>query len=674
MSKIVFEDQSTALSTIQGIWYNGSERITILSDGTFTQSEWIKGEYLQMASGYLTYDTGSYDFYGQETWSRNGEPEQFSFWLDGTTPPTAGSVVIHTLEDDPFTLTAQQPTIPFTTPGLYETFNGTTLNTALWDSWNWDTNETSYIIQDNALQATVGPESERNSAGMSLTMSAGYQACVMTVFPTTVQGNTWFSLGTDLGSQPDGRGFSVSLGFSGYNNWYQIQANANQEVSEEQWDGVWHFSEPLPPDTATKVAYQLGMEVDADARVVRFYVDEEPFATYTLPDDITLDPYHDFQFYLGSNTGARFDIRDVWVGDTLQEAMGRISSAESCTLASNQVDLTLTGTQAINGIGNGRANRLIGNGANNRLEGRSGNDYLDGRGGADVLIGGSGNDLYVVNTVNDQVQELTGNGIDEVRASCSWSLGENLEQLTLTGSSAIHGTGNALHNIITGNSANNTLDGGTGIDLLIGRGGNDTYIVNSMDDQIQEAPNSGTDLVRSSVSWTLGNDLEQLTLTGTRAIQGTGNGLDNLLTGNGAANTLNGSAGRDTLNGMAGDDVLIGGSGSDRLTGGTGADRFKYSQPSHGGDTITDFSASSGDRLEFVSANFGRLTVGPLASSRLVSNSSGKATTTGQRFIFNTSTRVLSYDADGSTGTVAPVVVATLNVSSLSASAILISS
>jgi Ca2+-binding RTX toxin-like protein len=133
------------------------------------------------------------------------------------------------------------------------------------------------------------------------------------------------------------------------------------------------------------------------------------------------------------------------------------------------------------------------------------------------------------------------------------------------------GTGNDL--IYSGNG-NDTLNGGLGADTLFGGSGNDIYLVDAIGDIVTEALNAGTDNVQSSVSWTLGDNFENLTLTGTSAINGTGNALNNVLTGNSADNTLSGGSGNDTLNGGLGNNYLIGGAGNDKLTGGVGADTF----------------------------------------------------------------------------------------------------
>ena len=152
------------------------------------------------------------------------------------------------------------------------------------------------------------------------------------------------------------------------------------------------------------------------------------------------------------------------------------------------------------------------------------------------MLGGLGNDTYGVDDAGDVVTETPSAGTDEVRSTLSWTLGANLENLTLTGNGNINGTGNTLDNLLTGNSGINVLTGGLG---------NDTYGVGAGDTVI-EALNEGTDLVQSSVNWILDANIENLTLTGTGNINGTGNVLDNILTGNAGNNVLTGGLGNDT--------------------------------------------------------------------------------------------------------------------------------
>ncbi|MGX9567160.1 calcium-binding protein, partial [Pseudomonas sp. CFBP 5748] len=382
------------------------------------------------------------------------------------------------------------------------------------------------------------------------------------------------------------------------------------------------------------------------------------------------------------------------LGDTIIERgaslteIDSVISSISYTLGSNLEVLTLSDSGSINGTGNA---------LNNRITGNAGANVLDGGVGIDTLIGGAGNDTYVVDNLKDLVSETStlASEIDTVRASVTWSLGANLENLTLTGIAHLNGTGNALNNVLTGNAGNNllnggvgrdtliggagddiymldnlgdsvvelanegrdlvrttvshtlsanvedgqllsvaalslvgnasdnslignaganvlngldgadTLDGGAGIDTLIGGTGNDTYIVDNLKDIVSETNTlaSEIDTVRSSVSWSLGANLENLTLTGAAHLNGAGNGLDNVLTGNAGNNVLTGGAGNDQLNGGAGNDSLNGGMGTDTMTGGDGADRFVFSFLNELGlgsarDTIFDFSRLQGDKVD----------------------------------------------------------------------------
>ncbi|MFO5440951.1 MAG: bluetail domain-containing putative surface protein, partial [Dolichospermum sp.] len=151
-------------------------------------------------------------------------------------------------------------------------------------------------------------------------------------------------------------------------------------------------------------------------------------------------------------------------------------------------------------------------------------------------------------------------------------------------------------NVITGNAGNNTLDGGAGTDTLIGGLGDDIYVVDSTTDTITENVNAGTDTIQSSVTYTiLAANVENLTLTGTAAINGTGSTGNNVITGNGANNTLDGGAGND---------ILTGGLGKDTLTGGLGVDRFDYRTLANSAlgifDVILDFNANAGNDLFLV--------------------------------------------------------------------------
>jgi len=246
---------------------------------------------------------------------------------------------------------------------------------------------------------------------------------------------------------------------------------------------------------------------------------------------------------------------------------------------------------------------LEGNQGNDILYGGAGCDELLGGEGADTMIGGAGHDLYVVDNIGDTVIELAGEGCDTVNSSINYILGDNLEQMLLTGTEAINGTGNELDNYMTGNSASNILSSGAGQDIIYGKGGddiidggadndsmyggagNDTYFVDNINDVVQESSGQGTDTVNSSVSYTLTSNVENLTLIGTDAINGTGNSL---------ANTLIGNASNNILDAKAGNDILNGGAGTDTLKGGTGNDTYILGR-SYGNDTIIENDSTVGN-------------------------------------------------------------------------------
>jgi Ca2+-binding RTX toxin-like protein len=253
-------------------------------------------------------------------------------------------------------------------------------------------------------------------------------------------------------------------------------------------------------------------------------------------------------------------------------------------LAGSAYDDKLTGSagnNVLNGLdGN---DTLLGGSGNDTLLGGSGNDILDGGIGADTMFGGTGNDTYIVDNLGDAVNETGGDGIDLVKSSASFDLSGSavvgeVENLMLTGTAAINGTGNVLDNIIEGNRAANILDGGDGVDTISYANATGAVKVDLSITVAQATGSAG------------GNDtlLNFENLTGSK--------YADTLTGDANGNVINGLAGNDTIKGGDGNDVLIGGIGKDTLTGGADADTFVFQALTDSGkttttrDLITDFA------------------------------------------------------------------------------------
>ena len=345
---------------------------------------------------------------------------------------------------------------------------------------------------------------------------------------------------------------------------------------------------------------------------------------------------------------------DVYVvdnaGDKVVENAGEgndfVHSYISYTLPDNVENLFLGASSAdLSGVGNA---------LDNQIAGGSGDNLLDGKAGADTLAGGQGDDLYIVDDADDLVVEQADEGTDSVQSwAYSHALSAHIENLQLMGVNAVKGFGNDLDNVLGGNTNDNTLAGGAGNDTIQGGDGDDTlgggsgedsmeggsgddsYGVDSLGDSVLENPGAGTDTVQAWVNYTLGTDLENLSLQGGDDLNGTGNAADNILAGNAGHNVLDGGdgvdvasyvnaaagvsvslalsgpqdtgAGLDTLlnieglrgsefddalTGDAGDNALTGGSGADILSGGAGADQFRFNLDWGWDkiDTVADFA------------------------------------------------------------------------------------
>jgi serralysin len=279
-----------------------------------------------------------------------------------------------------------------------------------------------------------------------------------------------------------------------------------------------------------------------------------------------------------------FAVRTIWdAGGT--DTFSAAGLSEGASIDLNEGSFSSHGLLSSTAIAfNVTIENAIGSSHGDVLTGNSAANLLNGGLGADTMAGGGGDDTYVVDA-GDVVTEEEGAGTDLVRSSVAFALGVGLENLILTGSAAIAGTGNELDNQLTGNAGANLLtglggsdrlDGAAGVDQMIGGDGDDTYVVSAAGDVVTEVSGEGTDTVRSAVSYGLGPNVEHLVLLGA-AVVGTGNALSNEITGNGASNTLDGGAGADSM------------------AGGLGNDTYKVDE---GGDTVSEAAAAGTDTVQ----------------------------------------------------------------------------
>jgi uncharacterized delta-60 repeat protein len=315
----------------------------------------------------------------------------------------------------------------------------------------------------------------------------------------------------------------------------------------------------------------------------------------------------DWAYYTGAGIGVVVDLTITTAQNTGGAGIDTLNTIENL-LGGNYND-TLTGNSENNLLsGGGGSDTLSGSLGNDSLDGGSGNDTLDAGAGSDSLIGGTGGDALTGGAGDDTLTGGDGDDTLNGGADLDWayyngSSGVTVNLGIITAQNVNAGvdtlvdienvlggnyhdslTGNSVGNILEGGGGDDTLDGGGGNDTLVGGGGDDHYFVDAAGDVVAEmSPSSfgNVDTVHASISYTLGTNVERLTLTGADNITANGNSLNNILSGNAGNNTINGGAGADTL------------------TGGAGVDIFDYNSLTDAADRITDFTAGAGgDKLD----------------------------------------------------------------------------
>ena len=274
----------------------------------------------------------------------------------------------------------------------------------------------------------------------------------------------------------------------------------------------------------------------------------------------------------------------------------------------------------------------IGNALDNTLTGTATAGSLDGGAGADTMIGGAGDDVYFVDNAGDVIVEAVNEGTDFVNSSITFNMaGLEVEQLSLSGTADINGYGNSYNNTLFGNSGSNTLsggggndvlNGGAGADTLLGGAGNDTYYVDNAGDVITEYAGEGTDGIFATVSFTLGDNVEDLALVGVgSSLSGTGNVLDNTITSF--------TNGNDILDGGAGKDYLAGGLGNDTYVVDNAGDQV-IEKSGEGTDTVlSSISYVLGVDVENLTLGAGALTGWGNEANNILTGGAGSNTLYG---------------------------------------------
>ena len=340
----------------------------------------------------------------------------------------------------------------------------------------------------------------------------------------------------------------------------------------------------------------------------------------------------------GDDTYIVRNVADVIIEEEDGGKKDHVMAYVSYTLSDNVENITLMGTDNLNATGNSAKNVITGN---------AGNNTLDGGGGGDTLIGGLGDDVYIIRDAKDKVTEKKDGGHDRIETTINkFTLAKfaEIEDLSFIGTGNATLTGNAKTNVLVGSDGNDTLDGGKGGDTMAGGDGNDVYYIDDVLDVVIELADEGRDTVYSSVSIdALWDHVENLILTGSKALNGTGNDLDNVLIGTSGVNTLSGLDGNDVIDGLGGNDTYIGGSG---------VDLFRLSVAPNAKSnvkTIADFTSNE-DIIDINTKAFkwkGDY-LGQLLEENFGSYADGIAQTADERFIYNETNGQLFYDADGS--------------------------
>jgi Ca2+-binding RTX toxin-like protein len=427
--------------------------------------------------------------------------------------------------------------------------------------------------------------------------------------PTTIDGYQWFVDGTQIVGEINAN-HTVTTADVGHNLSVQISYHDAQGFAEAQTSvgvaaaapfGAAALAAPpglfigkvgltgVVPSGATPAIHAFNTLVDPDNGILP---GSEIYSFQTSTDTVT---WTDVAAANVSADGLNFIPTGTTTGTYVKVSLTYLDGDNNLNTATSDVMRYIIDTAQshtlIGGTANGIVDDLIfGNGGTDLITAGAGNDFAQGGGGNDTFFAGvpgtplshasDGNDTYDGGAGTDTYNMINTLGVSTVNLTAGTATSAETGNDVLISIENVTGSagdnsiiGSAATNVLVGNGGNDLLDGGSaGADRLSGGTGNDTYVVSHAGMTLTENNNQGTDTVQSSIAFTLGNNFENLVLSGVAAINGTGNNASNVLTGNDAHNILSGLNGNDTFF------ISLGG---DSYVGGAGVDTFNASAATH---------------------------------------------------------------------------------------------
>ncbi|AMN43777.1 family 16 glycosylhydrolase [Rhodoplanes sp. Z2-YC6860] len=443
-----------------------------------------------------------------------------------------------------------------------------------------------FNINDGQLTITASP---MPAADASYTGGYAFTSGMLSSAATFAQTYGYFEIAATL---PDGHGAWPAFWLQRADHTWPPEIDVMEAFGDQKTmvhSGVWYDTTPTQVgnwESTGELTGEHKFGVEWTPYTVTFYVDGHETASYATPTDLNSAMYMVANLAMGG----------TWPGNPDPDATAQftIDSIKAYQLTDYTLDHYTLLTSAA------PTDSIVATGTSGTLNGTTSADLIDDHGAGYVLNGGLGDDTYLVANRGTTVVEQFNGGIDTVKSSVSFTLGDNVENLTLTGTANIDACGNSQSNIIIGNSGDNIITGGQGNDILTGGGGHNIFVFN---------PGDGSDIITDFQAGVGAGDVVKLDGYGFSSFGGiqsamSQHGADVWLAlstyetlvfrshtiGDFAADDFNipdippvggtlissenGTPGDDTLIGTGGGNYMDGKGGNDTLIGGPGDDTY----------------------------------------------------------------------------------------------------